>query len=68
MIENPNTYCQLVCTKIAQYIKVIHNLELIRMNAEFLIDDFGKVWLYHATDIWKRELTDVPTDYTRMLS
>ncbi len=38
------------------------------MNAEFLIDDFGKVWFYHATEIWTRVLTDVPTDYTRMLS
>lgn len=61
-------YCEMVCTKIGQYLKLVHNKELIRMNCEFLVDDFDQVFLMSARDIWIREVNEMPTDHERMFS
>lgn len=68
MIDDPLLYCQLLCIKIGKYIKLLHNIELVRMTADFLVDDFGKVWLAKASDIWVREMNEFPTDYNKMFS
>jgi len=38
------------------------------MNVEFLEDDFGKIWLFNAKDLWIREVNELPTDYNKMFS
>jgi hypothetical protein len=38
------------------------------MKAEFLIDEFEKIWLLHATDIWVREENEFPSDHNKMMS
>jgi hypothetical protein len=54
--------------KIGKYIKLMHKIELIRMIAHFLVDDFGQVWFAKASDIWVREMNEFPTDYSKMFS
>ena len=34
-------------------------IEVLRMNVEFHIDDFGQVWLFNADNIWIREKNEL---------
>jgi hypothetical protein len=38
------------------------------MNVEFTIDEFGKVWLIFAKNIWLREKSDQTANFDLMLS
>ena len=60
MREKPYQFCNFVCQKICYYIKLVHNVEVIRMNCEFLVDEFEEIFLHNATEIWVRSLNKVP--------
>lgn len=38
MRQSPTMYCLMQCNKIGWYMKLVHNMELLRMNVEFHID------------------------------
>lgn len=46
----------------------MYNYELIRMECQFLVDDFGNIQLVKAKEIWIREPNQMPTDHERMFS
>ena len=68
MKKFPRDYCQMICIKIGYYLKVVHKKDLIRMNVEFLIDEFDKIWLFHAKNLWIREENEFPSDHEKMMS
>ena len=51
MHNDPFAFCQVVCTKIAYYISKIYDTDIYRMEAEFLKDDDGRIYLHYAKDI-----------------
>ena len=52
LVENDeHKYCLLQCTKIGYYISKVHNIEILRMNCEFLKDENSTIWFSHATKI-----------------
>lgn len=63
MKKDPLVYCKMVCTKIAFYIKVLRKKELVRMDVEFIIDDFLHIHIMEATNIWVREASKLPRDH-----
>ena len=67
MKADPTSYCQYVCTKVGYYLRRLYGIELLKMHAEFSLDDFGKVWFYHAKDIWVRRVNNLPSDYDQLL-
>ena len=68
MKRAPDIYCKLMCNKIGMYIQQVHKKDLLRMNVEFTIDEFGKVWLIFAKNIWLREKSDQTANFDLMLS
>ena len=56
MNTDPKEYCMMVCRRIAYFFAIFMKLELLRIQAEFLKDDNGKIWLIHATQIAMREI------------
>ena len=62
MRKHSEQFCELVCCKMCYYIKLVHNVEVIRMKADFLVDEFGKIWLADTRDAWVRKVnTDAKT-------
>lgn len=51
----PVSYCIKVCHKIGFYVQEIYQQQILRMNVEFYQDDNGKIYLFHASDIYVRE-------------
>lgn len=68
MLENPEQYCQYACTKIGYYLKKVHQIELIRMRAEFHADDFGRIWLFWCKDVWVRTFKKMQTDTGKLIT
>jgi len=56
MQTNPTGYCNMICDRISYFFAIFMKLELLRIQAEFLKDDNGKIWLIHATRISLREI------------
>ena len=52
--NDPRKHCDLVCNKIGHYLQQKHGIELISMTVEFAQDEFGKVWLVYADEVWVR--------------
>lgn len=40
MQENPEKYCEYICLKIGHFLKLMQAVELVRMECEFIVDDF----------------------------
>jgi hypothetical protein len=68
MKAKPQQYCRYICLKIGFYLKKIHKFELIKLQAEFHSDEFGKLWLYKCQDIWVRTYKPMQIDHDKMLS
>lgn len=45
-----------MCRRIAFFLAANQHFELLRMRAEFMIDDTGKVWFVFADKISIREI------------
>ena len=43
-----------MCWKMAFYIKVLYDTEILQMDADFFQDDNGKIWLFYAKNIMTR--------------
>ena len=56
MTSDPKGYCNMICRRIAYFLAIFLKLEVLRIKAEFLKDDNGKIWLIHATNIAVREI------------
>ena len=56
MRENPQKYCILILRRIAYFFAIHLNLELVRMHAEFMKDDNGKIWFIFAKNTSVRKL------------
>jgi hypothetical protein len=41
-------------------------LEIVQMEIEFLLDDFGKLYILCIDNIWVREKNDLPCDHKAM--
>lgn len=54
--ENPTEYCKLICQRIAYFLAVQNHYELLKMQAEFVQDENGKMWLVFANRIFIREI------------
>ena len=68
MKSSPQQYCEMVCNKICLYIQRIYKIDIIRLTVEFCIDEFGKVWVLFAKNIWIRQKTEHEKNYDQMLS
>jgi hypothetical protein len=66
MKENPRLYCDYACTKIGFYLKHVYGVELLKMSVEFVQDEFSKVWLLHAQDVYIRTDNNLPKDYDQI--
>lgn len=42
-------------------------LEIVQMEIEFLMDDFGRLYILSIDHIWVREKNDQPCDHSAML-
>jgi hypothetical protein len=51
MMDDPKAYCRLVLKRIAYTYAIAFKQELLRVNAEFMQDENGKIWLVFARDI-----------------
>jgi hypothetical protein len=49
--DKPKDYCWRVSNKLALYIQKIHNLDVLRMDLDFFIDENKKIWLFHIDNI-----------------
>ena len=49
--EHPNKYCLLLIQRIAYFLERYCQFELLRMKAEFMKDENGKIWLTWGTKI-----------------
>ena len=38
------------------YLLKIHDVQLLRMKVEFYQDEYGKIWLFNASEIWIRTI------------
>ncbi|CAG9333277.1 unnamed protein product [Blepharisma stoltei] len=56
MNDNPIAYCEIICRRIAAILYFHSSLEILKMRAEFMKDDLGKIWFSYATDILVREI------------
>ncbi|CAG9329937.1 unnamed protein product [Blepharisma stoltei] len=54
--ENQTEYCKLICQRIAYFLAVHTHFELLKMQAEFVSDENGKMWLIFANKIFVREI------------
>lgn len=52
---NPIVYCIKQCHKIGYYMQKVQLVDIIRMDVEFIKDDFGEIFFFHATNIWTRQ-------------
>ncbi|MEE4248906.1 MAG: hypothetical protein V2I33_26340 [Kangiellaceae bacterium] len=61
MAKDVKEYCLILCRRIAYFLLTVWKLEIVRMEAEFMQDDNGKVWFTYATKILVRpaSLTDI---------
>jgi hypothetical protein len=46
----------------------VHKLDLIRLQADFIEDEFGVNWLQKATRIWIRQKKEVCIDKDKLLT
>lgn len=51
-----NKYSDFVCKRIAYVLLAYAKKDLLRMDAEFLVDDNGKMWLTYASRIAVRDI------------
>jgi len=56
MIDDPDEYCMLMCRRIAYYLATYHQIELLRIRAEFMVDDDKKLWFTGASRISIRNI------------
>lgn len=43
MVANPLAYCEMICKRIAAILYFHSSLEILKMRAEFMKDDLGKL-------------------------
>lgn len=48
---HPEDYCLRMVLKMCYYISELRFREILNMNADFYIDDDGKIWFLYAKDI-----------------
>ena len=53
-LRNPQAACLKYCNKIGYYLQMVHQIEILRMDVEFMQDETGLVLFYHAENIWIR--------------
>lgn len=51
VMNNPHRFAKLICRRIAYVLAVNSQLELLRIEPEFTVDDNGKIWLISARRI-----------------
>lgn len=54
--NSPEMYCRLITRRIAYFLATYAQIELLRMKAEFMKDDNGKLWLTFVSKIRVREI------------
>ncbi|TNV84066.1 hypothetical protein FGO68_gene12787 [Halteria grandinella] len=54
-LTDPAAYCKRVCMKISHYLLQLYSIELLQMDADFHMDDNGKMWLFYARNVVVRE-------------
>ena len=52
-------YCHKQLLVICDYVQKVHNFQILRMNAEFTVDEDGQIWLLFADEI----VTAIQSDY-----
>lgn len=52
--EKDELFCYRQCLKMAYYMQIVRNVELLRMSAEFYKDELGFIWFFYAQDIYTR--------------
>ena len=52
------TYCMVQCTKIGYFISKMYNIEILRMQCEFLKDENSTIWFTYATKIAYRFIVE----------
>ena len=56
-----------LCKKIGFFLKKVYGIDLMRMNVDFHIDEFGKMWFFSAKNIYLRKQVELPTNQSSML-
>jgi hypothetical protein len=61
MERAPKDYCLRQILKIGHYITAVMKREILSMEAEFYMDDNGKIWFCYANNITQRKrlITDI---------
>mmetsp|Transcript_10364 Transcript_10364/g.10330 ORF Transcript_10364/g.10330 Transcript_10364/m.10330 type:complete len:398 (-) Transcript_10364:1323-2516(-) len=54
--NNINDYCLFICRRIAYFLATYSQKEVLRIKAEFMKDDNGKIWFTYATKISVRDI------------
>jgi hypothetical protein len=47
--SDDKAYCTKQVNKMCYYIKKIHNIEILKIKAEFSKDDNGSIWFVEAS-------------------
>lgn len=50
------SYCYKQCMKMCYYVQKMHNIEILKMRAEFARDDCDTIWFVNASQIHTRPL------------
>ena len=48
-------YAEKQCLKIAHYLQKVRSIEILRMDATFLRDEYDNVWFSHVKNIKTRK-------------
>ncbi|OMJ82944.1 hypothetical protein SteCoe_16217 [Stentor coeruleus] len=57
-IDDIQKYSEFICKRIAYVLLANAKKDLLRMNAEFIVDDNGKMWLTYATRISVKDIRE----------
>lgn len=52
--------CLYQIYKICFFVSKIHKYEILKMKAQFMKDDNGKIWFYHAKNLIVRKIVPAP--------
>ena len=55
--SSPTEYCEKACQRIASLIYWESSVEILSMRAEFMLDEDGRIWFVHASEICTREIS-----------
>lgn len=51
MVTEPKEYCMLICKRMHYLLKENSNCEILKLRAEFMRDDDGKIWFTYAPEL-----------------